>query len=322
MKKRILFSLLAVFSIIGTAKAQEETILSAQIYGYKDDMVYFDCVQTPNIRQEFYTNPGEEHLYGFNTDQFVCMLINGKIKVLLEPGDSIHVDVHYNNKQYDVTFSGDENAVKNNKVLQDIDMLKRDMRYKSQLLGCVALDIKPKDRIADSRILLEKATTIIEEAQMQGDAKNYILSQIEAEVYMSFVEYPVMYESVRKVAINEQEIGDYWNITDGYTTRNDAPSLSNPEYVGFLMRYCFYMNEKNAKANNSTYNTPTRFEDMYKDLAEFYSAEQRDCVLYFLLRNFIMNGQEVERADALYKEYKEKYNKEKKYIEILDSILQ
>ncbi len=322
MKKGILFGLLAISSIIGTAQAQEKATLSAQIYGYKGEMVYFDCVQTPLIRQEFYTNPGEEHLYSFDTDQLVCMLINGKTKVLLEPGDSIHANVTYNNKLQDITFSGEENAVKNNQTMQKIETLKRDMRYKSQLLGCVALDIKPKDRIADSRILLEKVNAILDEAQLQESAKDYLLSQIEAEAYMSFIEYPVMYESVRKVAIAEQEIGDYWNIMDGYTLRKDAISLSNPEYVSFLMRYCFYMNEKRAKENNSTYSTPKRFEEMYKELAGFYSEEQRDCVLYFLLRNFIMNGQEVERADLLYKEYKEKYNKNPKYIEILDSILQ
>lgn len=322
MKKVILFGLLVVSSILGTAEAQERTVLSAQIYGYKGDMTYFDCVQTPVIRQEFYTNPGEEHLYSFDSDQLICMLINGKTKVLLQPGDSVHVNIRYNNKMQDVTFSGSENAVKNNQAMQDIDNLKRTMRYKSQLLGCVALDIKPKDRIADSRILLEKANSILNEAQLQTEAKNYLLSQIEAEAYMSFIEYPVMYESVRKVAIHEQEIGDYWNIMEGFTPRNDVASLSNPEYVSLLMRYCFYMNEKSAKEKNITYSTPKRFEDMYKELADFYSAEQRDCVLYFLLRNFIMNGQEIERADALYKEYKEKYNIEKRYIDILDSILQ
>ena len=45
-------------------------------------------------------------------------------------------------------------------------------------------------------------------------------------------------------------------------------------------------------------------------------------VLYTLLCNFIKNGQEIERADALYKDYIEKYNKNSSYKAILDTLLQ
>ncbi|MBO5807330.1 MAG: hypothetical protein J6Q98_03955, partial [Bacteroidaceae bacterium] len=61
MKKRLLFVLVSVFALLATASAQQKTTLSANIEGYKRSKVFFDCMQTPLISQEFHTNPGEEH---------------------------------------------------------------------------------------------------------------------------------------------------------------------------------------------------------------------------------------------------------------------
>ena len=77
----------------------KKTVLSAEIYGYRAEMVYFDCFQTPLLRQEFHTNPGEEHIYSFDTERMVTFAINGKTTVLLMPGDSLHVNLRYEGKQ-------------------------------------------------------------------------------------------------------------------------------------------------------------------------------------------------------------------------------
>ena len=322
MKKRLLLSLVAVAAVFGTATAQKSATLSAQIYGYQKDMVYFDCMQTPLIAQEFYTNPGEEHIYSFECDDLVCLTINGRTTVLLQPGDSLHVDITYEGKSIQVEYSGTERAVANNRLVKSMETLKRTLRYKNQLLGCVALDMKPKTRIDDSRTLLEKATALIEKSTASVEAKNYVAALIDYDVYMSFIEYPIMYESVRGLAVAEQEIGDYWNITEGYVPRSDAQALICPEYASLLMRYCFYMNDKAAHEKGETYTMPTMMEEMYEQFAAFYEGGQRDFVLYILLRNFIMNGQEIERADVLYKDYTEKYNSNAFYKELLDMLLQ
>lgn len=322
MKKRIWVALMTMGAMLSTAVAQEKAVLSAQIYGYRGETVYFDCIQTPLIAQEFYTNPGEEHLYAFECDDLVCMTINGRTTVLLQSGDSLHVDITYEGKNVQVEYSGTERAVANNKLMKSMENLKRSLRYKKQLLGCVALDIKPKTRIDDSRILLERATAIVEKSTASTEAKNYVMALIDYDVYMSFIEYPVMYESVRGLAITEQEIGDYWNITEGYTTRTDAQAMNCPEYASLLMRYCFYMNQKAANERGETYTMPTVLEGMYTEVTTFYEGAQRDFLVYILLRNFIMNGQEIERADALYKEYTEKYNHNPAYKETLDLLLQ
>ena len=157
MKKKLLFAIGAVLGFMSTAIAQQKTTLSAGIDGYKRSKIYFDCVQTPLIAQEFHTNPGEEHIYNFECDNLVWMTINGNTGVILMPGDSLHVDIVYNGKNVKVEYSGSERAVKNNRLVKSIENLKRSLRYKEQLLGCAALDIKPKERIEDSRALLEKA---------------------------------------------------------------------------------------------------------------------------------------------------------------------
>lgn len=322
IKRVPLLALAAFFTLCGVATAQEKTTLSAQVYGYQNEMVYFDCIQSPFIAQEFHTNPGEEHLYSFECDNMVALTINGRVNVILQPGDSLHVDINYDGKNVKVEYSGTDRAVNNNRLMKNIETIKRSMRYKSQLLGCIALDVKPDKRIADSRSLLQKANAAIERSSASAEAKNYVAALVDYDVYMSFIEYPVMYESTRGLAVAEQGIGDYWNITEGYVTRSDAQALSCPEYASLLMRYCFYMNEKAAKENGLQYSMPNMMEGMYKELAAFYDGEQRDFVLYVLLRNFIMNGQEIERADVLYKEYVEKYNVNPFHKNIIEMLLQ
>jgi hypothetical protein len=313
-----------LLAVVGTVAvtAQQKTTLSACIYGYNRDMVYFDCMQTPLIAQEFHTNPGEEHIYNFECDNLVCISINGRTSVILQPGDSLHVEINYEGKNVKVEYSGSERAVYNNRLMKGVENIKRSLRYKNQLLGCVALDIKPIDRINDSRTLLDKVTALIGRSKASDEAKNYVTAMVDYDVYMSFIEYPVMYESVRGLSVDEQEIGDYWNIMEGYVTRTDVESLRCPEYASLLMRYCFYMNGKAAKEKGENYNMPVVLEDMYSEIAAFYSGEQRDFLLYTLLRNFIMNGQEIERADVLYKDYVEKYNCSAFHKSILDMLLQ
>ena len=322
MKKRLLLALVVVWGLFAVATAQQKTTLSANIDGYKRSKIFFDCMQTPEITQEFHTNPGEEHIYNFECEGLVWININGGTGVILQPGDSLHVDVVYEGKNVKVEYSGTERAVNNNRLVKSIGNLKRSLRYKEQLLGCAALDIKPKSRIDDSRKLLEKAKALVEKSPASDEAKNYVMAMIEYDVYMSFIEYPVMYASVRGLAVEEQEIGDYWNIMDGYVTRGDAESMNCPEYASLLMRYCFFMNEKAAKEKGIAYTMPAVMEDMYSELAAFYDGAQRDFVLYTLLRNFIINGREIERADALYNDYVEKYNRNIFYKGILDMLMQ
>ena len=322
-KSNLILGLLLFFALSGFA--QRKTTLSAEVNGYKREMVYFDCLQSPFFNAEFHNNPGEEHLYSFNTKSLVCMLLNGQVNALLLPGDSIHITVQYdNNLPPKAMFSGDKKAVAANNMLQSISDLKRQMRYKSQLLACVVVDIKPQKRIEDSRILLTKVQEMVKKAgkQLTPLAAEYILSTTEAAAYTSYMEYPQMYAETRKLAVGEQGIGDYWKIMDGVKLRSTEGALASPDYVSFLMRYCFYENEKKATLANQQYTAPRQLEEMFKTLSLFYSGALRDAVLYQLLVNFTRNGKELERVRPLYLEYKNNYNINQEYLQILDKLLE
>jgi hypothetical protein len=322
-KRKLLLGTLLAFTLSGFA--QKKTTLSAEVYGYKREMVYFDCLQSPFFNSEFHTNPGDEHLYSFESKSPVCMLINGQVNVFMLPGDSVHAVVRYDGKRpSEVVFSGTAKAVTANRLMNGIDDMKRQMRYKGQLLACVVVDVKPQQRIDDSRTLLAKVQEMVakEKAQLSDVAADYILANTEAAAYISFMEYPPMYADTRKTPIKDQGIGDYWKLMDGVKLRSSVGALCNPDYVSFLMRYCFYENEKKANVKHATYTMPQQLEDMFKELAAFYQGEQRDAVLYQLLVSFVRNGKELERAKPLFAEYKAKYNKNKEYLDILEKLME
>ncbi|ANU56370.1 hypothetical protein IR149_16465 [Bacteroides acidifaciens] len=326
MIRRILIGCVCLLCSVAWETVQaKKTVLSAEIYGYRAEMVYFDCFQTPLLRQEFHTNPGEEHIYSFDTERMVTFAINGKTTVLLMPGDSLHVNLRYEGKQVQaVEFSGTAEAVAQNRLLRDIAQLKRTMRYKSQLLACIAVDVKPKERFEASRVLLEQSRKLLEKAgkEIRPEVSSYILADIEGSVYNSFMEYPVMYAETRRLPIEKQEIGDYWSVMDGYSLRTDKNALQSLDYIGMLMRYMFFVNEKKAHESGTTYTRPTSFEEGYRAYAAFYTGDVRDVVLYTIICNFIRNGKNLDRIDDVVKEYKKKYNRNKEYIHIIETLLQ
>lgn len=324
MKKFTVLCMLFMFSICDMIANDNKTTLSTQIDNYQQDMIYFDCAQTPFIRQEFHRNPGEENTYSFNTDKIVTMYINGRIQVLLQGGDSLHAAIQYEGRNVQsIEFTGSPRAVAANQAVQDIENIRKNLRYKSQLLTCIALNVPPLERITTSRTLLDKVKILLKNAKgISPEAATYIEAETEGDAYVSFMEYPVMYAETRKTPVEKQNIGDYWKIMDGFQPKSDAVSLRCPEYISMLMRYCFYVNGKKAQAKGESYQMPSRFETMYKEIAAFYTGDVRDALLYTLISNFIRNGKEIERAETLLKDYKAKYNKNQEYMKILNSLLQ
>ncbi len=324
MKKQLITLSLCFLSLVGYAQSMR-TVFSAEIYGWQHNMIDFQCVQTPFISQEFYTNPGEEHHFAFETDELVCLLVNGRVPFLLMPGDSIHAVISYEGKKAsEIQLSGTPSAVSQNQLMQDIRQLKTDMRFKQQLLTCLVLDTKPAARIADARALTERVKEFSSGyTDIPSDAMDYINAGSEADLYMSLMEYPQMYENGRKQPIAEQGIGDYWTITGDWKPQPTNAMLENPDYISLLMRYYVYDKEREAQKTGQPWEREKRFEEMYAAFADYFTDETtRDAVLYNLICNFIRGGQEIERAEPIIKDYKEKHNRNKKYASILDSLFQ
>ena len=316
---------IALTTCIATAIAaagQGEAVLTAEAIDYTGQKIYIDCIQTPAYSAEYDYAADKTVTYTFTPARQVAMLINSRTLVLTAPGDSIHARLRYTDpKNPSVTFSGTPSAVAANRLYQKVQALKKSMRYRSQLLSCVTLDEKPAQRIAQSRQLLEKTAAFVEAAKdkVSPDAAAYVMAESEGLAYLSFMEYPKIYAELRKVPIAEQEIGDYRAIMDSATLRSDDASLSCPEYVSMLMRYVAYRNEMAA---NGAYTMPQTLEDIYSEMAEGLEGAQRDAVLFNLLTNFIRGGKEVERAEPLIADYRQKYNINKEYIAIIDGLME
>ena len=307
------------------ATAGERTVVSAEVYGHKGETVRIDCVQTPFIKAEFHNNPGERHTYAFEApSEPLLLIVAGKAEVLLGAGDSVHVVVRMDGRNADCRYSGTPGAVAANELRARIAGLRREMRYKGQLLACAVVDVKPDARVADAKELLAKVGEMAGEAKGKAPAGllGYATAEQEASAYLSFMEYPKMYEEMRKTPIAEQGIGDYHAIMDGREARSDAPALACPEYASFLMRYCDYRNGKEAAEAGRAYSTPETLEEMYAAFKAFYIGGQRDCVLFHLLSNHIRGGKQTERALPLYEDYKRECCTDKEHARILGTFMQ
>lgn len=327
MNKKFFLLILFIMPLLQAwAGEKMRTTLSCQVYDYRGEMIYYDCVQTPFIKAEFHNNPGESHIYSFETDQLVTLMVNEREQFILQPGDSLHAVIHYseNGRPESTKISGSERAVRQNNLRRDLRQMQASMRYKTQLLACIAIDTKPADRFKDSHTFWEKADKLInlETPHCSPEFINYIRAEYEAIVYGTYIEYPPMYAATRHVSIEQQGIGDYWTVIDNYTPRDDQASLRCMPYSEFLILYCFYERTKEAHAAGKTYERPHQLEDLYKELASFYKGNQRDATLFLILSNYIRNGKEIEKVEPYLKEYKETYNLNKEYADILDALMQ
>ena len=172
----------------------------------------------------------------------------------------------------------------------------------------------------------EKVSEIIDQAgnKCSQAIADYILAETDAAVYLSFMEYPVMYEDTRKVPIDQQEIGDYWSLMYNFSLLSTSSAMRCPEYASMLMYYCFYSNKKTARSRGEQYTMPRSFEETFDQLAQFapFDDRQRSFVLYTLLTNYVRNAKDIDKIDSYVQQYLSRYNKDQEQADILESLLQ
>lgn len=334
LKKLLIFSLFSAYftqNFFAQAKKEksEHTVMSCVINNYKRDMIYLDCRQTPLIKGEFYRNPGEEHILAFNTDKLVTMRLNGhELEFFFEPGDSLHAVITYGDRLPEtIIFSGTERAVRQNQFLWKLYRHRLSTHFKTSLNACVALDHKPADRIATTNRFAEEARQMLatEGKDCSITFKNYVEAELEALIGESLIFYPDLYAGVRHKPINEQGLGDYWKLLDNYETRTDEASLRNLRYIDFLLKYMVYKKagqEKEENQKNLSNAMPKTLEESYQLAVASFEGAQLDAVLFSVLVRFITNGKDIDEAEKWIADYKKKYNIEKDYVEILDTLMQ
>lgn len=325
----ILFSATLIPQMQGEGK-KKHTVMSCVVNNFKKDMIYLDCPQTPMIKGEFHRNPGEEHLLIFDTDKLITLRVNGQeLEFLLEPGDSLHADITYGDRLAEtIIFSGTERAVRQNQMLWQLYRHRLSTRFKTSLNACLVLDHKPTDRIAAANRYATEAEKMMEtnQSQYSKDFKNYVKASIEALTGESKIYYPDLYAMMRQKPIKEQGIGNYWTIMDNYQTRKDQASLRCPQYVDFLIKYMVYEKAKKEETPDKQEGLeryiPQTLEGSYKLAVETFQGDQLDAVLFRILTGYIVQGKNLDEAEKWIADYKQKYNKDKEYAEILDFLMQ
>lgn len=323
----ILFSASLLPQVQGKGK-EKHTVVSCVVNNFKREMIYLDCPQTPVIRGEFHRNPGEEHLLTFDTDKIVTFRVNGQeLEFFLEPGDSLHADITYGDRLAEtIIFSGTDRAVNQNQFLWELYQYRLSVRFKTSLNACVVLDHKPADRIVAAKKYAEEARKMlaVKKDKYSEAFINYVEATIEALVCESEIYYPDLYASIRQKPISEQGIGDYWTLLDHYQTRSDEASLRCASYVDFLVKYMVYEKAKKSADRESGLEKflPKTLDGSYNLAVETFKDAQLDAVLFRILTDYIVQGKNIEEADKWISDYKQKYNKEKEYVEILDLLMQ
>ena len=321
--------LVSVFPVTswGAAK-QAETTLNCRVYGFRAETVYMDCNNNPAINAQFPANQGEDMTMRFSADRLTIITVNDT-GILLEPGDSLCADFRFNSQSRrpeSIEFSGSDRSVVENEIFQSLEKYRLSMKYKEQLLSCVVLDIKPAERLADSEKLMQRVRETLDRTKKKTSAafRNYVSAYYETMYWLSKIEYPAMYAQLRKTPFDKQGIGDYWTIDRGLKLRKDDASLSCFPYYELILRYCTYCGERNAMAAGETYVRPDELEAAYAELASFYKSnpQVRDAALYALLGNYIRQGVQIERVDALLPDYLKNYNRNPLFAATLEAMMQ
>ena len=326
MNKKFLLLILLILPLLSIqANEKVKTTLSCQIYDYRGEMIYYDCVQTPFIRAEFHNNPGESHVYEFETDDIVTLIVNGREQFVMQPGDSLHAKVTYEGRNYTaVEYSGTPQAVLIANTLHRIRMHRREVRYKANLPAALVVLTDP---IAYHQASLdewraEKAILNEIKAEIPERVYNYLLSELDAIFLPNLIMYPYACAAYQKKELKDCIADDYWTALDDYQLRDDEASLRNRNYMSFLPSYAKYEICKRNGCDPATFKTSQSRESEYEELAGFYEGALRDAALFVIIYNGLVgDGRDFELCRNLSKDYLKKYNISKEYKQILKEIM-
>jgi hypothetical protein len=193
------------------------------------------------------------------------------------------------------------------------------------LLSCIVVQVKPEDRIKDSKDLMAQEKKWIDDNKLKFSKHfiNYMEASAEGRYLYSLIEYPLMAAEFFKLPIEKQNIGDYWKTLDGYKILTNEDALSNSEYLLFLIYYAKYISNKDAISNGKEATTTAQFSSLFNAITTVYKDKNMvDLLLYTLLNYQVRQEKNFDNITKLFNLYKEKYNINKKYIEKLSTLMQ
>lgn len=307
------------------AAKKAPAIVTAEIYGYQKDMVYFDFREKDGINMEFPYREGQRMEFMVNLDDITTMVLNTFIEVYLQPGDSVHVKVTYNGRNYDrVEFSGTPEAVAINSKVHETELLQRERRYKTNIPAMLVILVDAREFHKATLREWKDELAIIEQVKDQIHPRVYrmAISQIEGTLLNNLITYPYASSEMHRKKLEDCMADDYWTALDGYQLRDDEASLRSRAYMCMLSPYKEYMRMKAARAAGKEYKAPKSLEEQYRDIADFYNGSLRDAALFVFLYDSLAAGKDFNTLDKLVQNYFKKYNKEKEYKQILTQVMQ
>ena len=176
-------------------------MITAEIFGYQRDKVHFDFIEKEGINMEFPYKDGQLIEFMVELDDITTMILNTFIEVYLQPGDSIHVKVTYNGRNYDkVEFSGTPAAVAVNSRLHEKEILQRQRNYKTNIPAMLVTLVDAK-KFHEATVKEWK-----DEVEMLGQVKdqidprvyNMVISGIEGTLLTNLMTYPYASASFHK----------------------------------------------------------------------------------------------------------------------------
>lgn len=320
----LIIGLVGILTVPVKAK-ERSTVISAEIYGYVRDKVYFDFLEKEGINMEFPYKEGQVMEFTVDLDDVTTLLLNTFIEMYLQPGDSIHVKLIYDGTRYkSVEFSGTPAAVAICSAINKKEMLQRERRYKTNIPAMLVTQTDAKKFHAATVREVKDEKEIISQVKDQVDPRvyNMAMAGIEGTLLTNLITYPYASADFHKKKLEDCLAEDYWTALDNYELRTDEASLRNRVYMSFLLPYKEYMREKEARDQGKNYQPLTSLEDQYKDIATFYKGTLQDAALFVFLYNSITSNGDFNVIEKLVKDYLKKYNKNKEYKKILNQVMQ
>ena len=152
----------------------------------------------------------------------------------------------------------------------------------------------------------------------------YLLSEHEAIFLGNLIVYPAMRASYDGKPVEQVMPADYWTVLDNYEPRGDEGSLYSHGYDGFLLTFADYAYKRNLVRAGKDWRQELSLRGGFDMLVDFYGNNKNmvDAALCVYLYNAAAAGRDFDDVDKLVKLYLKKYNKNKKYREILQEVMQ
>lgn len=320
MKKLVLA--LVFGCLIHGAQAEQLSRISAEISGFSGKEVMFWFVEEPGLTMRFPYVENQKMEFEVELTDITMLKINGLLSVCLQPGDSIHAKIVYKENVFEtVAFSGSPQAVASAELLYGFGKMRSAREYKTTVPLALLMKTPVKAYYESSLKEWKEELALLQDVkeQFSEDCYHYLESEIDGVLLPNLLIYPYAYADALKQDIGQLLPEGYWTVLSDYRLRDDAGSLRNKTYLSFLTTYKAFMNGKNTGA--ADYSKPRSIEKEFAELVAFYEGNLRDAALFSLLYNALLSSEEVKLVADLKKEYRKKYNINKKYKTILDELM-